>query len=253
MGLVDAYCHCGLSKYNPLPVLERVMSKAGIERAVLVQHLGEFDNSYIQSIVADAPEKFAGVCLIDWDDRDASAQLVRQAELNVFGGVRLSIESLEFNRPLWVQAVDLGLNIVVFSFENMVKKQNMLREFLDEHSNARLILSHLGFPNLQEDPHLEAHGHVFELAKYSGVYFQVSGMHMFCKYPYRAVWPAIDRALKTFGPERMLWGSNYPVVGQDDAYLAEVQLMKDACDGVIDAVELEKIVAGTALRLWFGN
>jgi L-fuconolactonase len=114
-----------------------------------------------------------------------------------------------------------------------------------------LILAHLGFPNPREDPQLAAHSRIFELAEYPGVYFQVSGMHMFCEYPYNAVWPAIERALETFGPDRMIWGSNYPVLGQDDAYLAEVTRMQDTLGGPIGRADLEAITAGTALKLWF--
>ncbi len=38
--LIDAYAHCGLSKYKPLPELEKAMNHAGVDRVALVQHLG---------------------------------------------------------------------------------------------------------------------------------------------------------------------------------------------------------------------
>ena len=250
MRFIDAYCHCGISKYNPLPVLEKVMTKGCIERAVIVQHLGEFDNSYIQSIVAGAPQKFAGVCLVDWDSEDAARQLVQWSETGFFRGVRLSIESLESNRPLWSKAAEIGLNIAVYSFENMITKIDLLKWFLDEYPGAVVIVTHLGFPDLEKDPQLKTHSRIFEMADYEGVYFQVSGMHMFCDYPYRPLWQMMEKALKYFGPDRMLWGSNYPVIGEDDLYIRETELMQTGEDRM-PCSGLEKISAETALKVWF--
>ncbi|GAH86647.1 unnamed protein product, partial [marine sediment metagenome] len=110
MNMIDGYCHCGLSKYEPLPVLERVMAKSNISRAVLVQHLGEFDNSYIKSIIDDDPQRFAGVFLVDHEKEDSIEKLIKWVETGSFSGVRLSIESLETNRLLWVESVRSGLN-----------------------------------------------------------------------------------------------------------------------------------------------
>ena len=44
--------------------VRKIMSEHGVSRAVLVQHLGEYDNSYIENVVARDPDRFAGVFLI---------------------------------------------------------------------------------------------------------------------------------------------------------------------------------------------
>ena len=55
MEIVDAYTHCGLRKYHPIEKIRHVMNLADVARAVLVQHLGEFDNSYIGNMVKNDP------------------------------------------------------------------------------------------------------------------------------------------------------------------------------------------------------
>ena len=45
--IIDSYTHCGISKYLPIEDVSATMDRAGVHRAVLAQHLGEFDNSYI--------------------------------------------------------------------------------------------------------------------------------------------------------------------------------------------------------------
>ena len=51
---IDGYCHCGISKYQPVDVVLRVMNKHAVDRAVLCQHLGEYDNSYLAEVVKDS-------------------------------------------------------------------------------------------------------------------------------------------------------------------------------------------------------
>ena len=105
-GLIDAYAHCGLSKYKPLSEVEQAMQLAGVDRAVLVQHLGEFDNTYIQQVVADSPYKFSGVLLVDHEQQDASARLHEWEQTGHFRGVRFLLEGLQSNPALWQAAVD---------------------------------------------------------------------------------------------------------------------------------------------------
>jgi len=40
MRIVDAFTHCGVSKYNPIEDARRTVQSAGVQRAVLVQHMG---------------------------------------------------------------------------------------------------------------------------------------------------------------------------------------------------------------------
>ena len=65
MEIIDAYVHSGMHKFQPIEAVADVMESAGVSRVVIVQHLGEFDNSYIGDIVEAHPEKYAGVCLVD--------------------------------------------------------------------------------------------------------------------------------------------------------------------------------------------
>ena len=46
--MIDAYVHCGQSKYEPVESVLATMSVANVDRAVLIQHLEEYDNSYLR-------------------------------------------------------------------------------------------------------------------------------------------------------------------------------------------------------------
>ena len=121
----DAYAHCGLSKWRPVEDVDRVMDRFGVPRAVLVQHLGEFDNTYIETIVAARPERFAGVMLVDTEADNARENLAQWAGKGRFRGIRLLARSLDANPTLWDDVARLGLNIIVCDTATLAKNKGV--------------------------------------------------------------------------------------------------------------------------------
>lgn len=160
------------------------------------------------------------------------------------------MESLEINRAVWQEAFNLGLNIVTDDIEGIVGRLRLLKGFLDNNPTAVIILSHMGYPNVKEASAFIKHRSIFKLSQYPNVYFQVSGMRMFCPYPYQPLWPIISQALESFGPDRMLWGGNYPVAGEEQGYVREVDLIRTGGLPIPSNV-IHKVICTTALRVWF--
>ena len=55
--IVDGYSHCGILKYQPVEVVLDTTAQAGVDRAVLCQHLGEYENSYLSQVVESRPRQ----------------------------------------------------------------------------------------------------------------------------------------------------------------------------------------------------
>ena len=49
--IVDDYTHYEILKYQPAEVVLVTMARAGVDRAVLCQHVGEYDNRTARSPV----------------------------------------------------------------------------------------------------------------------------------------------------------------------------------------------------------
>ncbi len=252
MEIIDAYTHCGLSKYEPIKQVARVMASAGVGRAVLVQHLGEFDNSYIAGCVASAPDRLAGVCLVDHTLPDAVSQLEKLANSGCFRGVRFPVQVLIDAPDLFDTAAKLGLVLVLYAPDGMGYVVESLNRFLDLHPGARVVLTHLGTPRMEEAPEFAGARRAFRLARHPGVYWQLSGMKMYCPWPHEPLHPLIADAFSAFGPERILWGSNYPVVGSELDYGRDLELLtQERLPIPPDAIPA--IAGGNAKRLWFGD
>lgn len=113
MELIDGYTHCGVSKYEPIERVAEVMAAAGVGRAVLVQHLGEFDNAYLGRVAAADAQRFAAVCLVDHQPADCVQTLERWAASGCFKGLRLTTDALAARSALADAAVDSGLILVL--------------------------------------------------------------------------------------------------------------------------------------------
>lgn len=89
---------------------------------------------------------------------------------------------------------------------------------LDSHPALRLLVSHLGLPPRCAQPPTLAEAAarlavVTALARYPSVQVKLSGLYALTDpghdYPHRAAWPYIETIAQTFGPGRMLWGSDF--------------------------------------------
>lgn len=252
MQIVDAYTHCGLSKYKPIEDVRRTMQAAGVERAVLVQHIGEFDNGYIGTVVTQDPEHFAGVCLVNHDTPDRMDRLRQLKASGHFKGVRLPTEALSAAPDLFHAAAELELIIVLYTPDGIVDFVEPLMEFLKDHRSVRLVLTHMGYPDVSQGPEFNRYKQVFRLAQFQGVYYQISGMKMFCLYPHETLYGLIKEAVEQFGTSRTYWGSNYPVVGDEEEYRKDLRLL---LEGYLPVPEeaIPAIAGGNAGRVWFAN
>ncbi len=250
MEVIDAYVHCGLSKYEPIERVRATMAAAGVSRAVLVQHLGEFDNSYIGSAVASDPEHLAGVLLVDHRADEAARTLEQWVSTGQFRGLRLTAEALVARAELFSRAADLGLVIVLFTPQGIRPILPQLLAALDERPSTRLVVSHLGNPILAEGRLCEESFDLEVLARFPNVFVQLSGMKMFCPNAYETLYPLIERIVAAFGTRRVVWGSNYPLVGTQEDYLADLRLLLEGRLPVPSAA-IPQIAGENARRLWF--
>jgi len=63
--------------------------------------------------------------------------------------------------------------------------------------------------------------------------------------------PYVEHALETFGPDRLLYGSDWPVVEQAGGHKQWLETLTDLLDG-LTAEERRDIFSGNARRIYFG-
>ncbi len=236
MPITDAYAHCGLRKYKPVEDLDAVMDRHGVARTVIAEHLGEYDNSYIESIVKKRPDRFAGVFLVDLDAPAAVDDITRWTKTGAFRGIRFTSASVLTHRRLWEWSAQLGLHLVV-SAPFPAAETAAINAFAADHPRTTLQLTHLGGPGFEKRPNIVV---------------QISGMHKEAQMPYSGLEKRIGALYDTLGPRRLVYGSNFPVMVEEKIYAAEIELLRTGKLG-IPAREMGDVMNGNAERLWFGK
>ncbi len=230
MVIVDSHCHVSPYWYEPVESLLFQMDQNGVEKAVLVQYMGQFNNEYQSQCARRFPGRFASVVLVDTHSPEAVDELERLVEQGA-KGIRLPPNTRSpGDDPLaiWRKAAELKLPVscggtsVDFASEEFAR---LVQAFPD----LPIVIEHLGSVNTPDDeiePH-EIDRKVFALSRFPNVYIKIHGLGEFCKrmkrvsepFPFEIPIPAtLEMAYEAFGPERMMWGSDYPPVSGREGY-----------------------------------
>ncbi len=250
MTIVDTHCHVGIQKYEPAESLLFMMAKNGVENAVLIQYMGNADNSYLVDSMEAQEGKFQAAMIVAADD-DGS-QIRKWAEQGIVG-IRLGLDSRADNAdPLihWRTAAELGL--VVSAPSRVVRLLgDDFREVIDTFPDLSIVIEHLaGVGSDAEIPYAEFK-EAMKLADRPNLSIKLPGFGEFCKVPlpFDPIPPLADLALEAFGPERMMWGSDYPPVSGREGYANSLRVPMDYFKELSED-ERAWIFGKTALRTW---
>jgi predicted TIM-barrel fold metal-dependent hydrolase len=181
-----------------------LLDRHGIERGVLVQpsFLGT-DNSYLLDCLAQHPDRLGGVVVLDPTAVDTTvldqlyASGVRGVRLNLIGG---EVPEMSAWAHLSDHMAALGVHI---ELQARGGQWTRLRPALLDWPGP-IVIDHCGLPEGPGDPGRHA---VRDLAARDNVWIKVSA-------PYRSPDDQASRfaaeLVETVGPDRLLWGSDWP-------------------------------------------
>jgi L-fuconolactonase len=239
MVVVDTHCHASLDWYEPIETLLYEMDRNGVDHAVLVQIMGQFDNDYQFECVRRYPGRFANVVLVDTDRPDALQQLERLAERGA-SGVRLRpTTSSPGDDPLaiWRTADRLGLTVSSGGSSAEFASAEFA-ETIGALPGLRIVIEHLGSVSRRDTDaaQLALRRAVFGLARFPNTFIKVTGLGEFSEralpvpggFPFvQPIPPLLEEAYAAFGPTRMMWGSDFPPVAAREGYRAALRLTQD--------------------------
>jgi L-fuconolactonase len=206
------------------PELEPQLKASGIDKTVLVQAMDSYEDTYYMFDVAAEHDWIAGI--VGWvpllKPDEAGKKLEEFTKNPRFKGMRHLIH--EEADPDWVvqDTVIEGLKVlasfrltfdVVAVFPNHLKHVPTLAEKVP---NLKMVIDHLAKPPYADADAMQVwREQLAAAARYPQVYAKVSGLNT--AIPNTDSWtaddikPAIDYALEQFGPERLMFGSDWPV------------------------------------------
>jgi L-fuconolactonase len=221
-----------------------VLDANDILGAVLVQVIFYgTDNSYTADVLKQYPDRFAGVCLVDPLLPDAPQRLEYEVREHGFTGLRLrpcadrasTWLSDPATFPLWEKAAELGITINLLSH---IEQLAMVPAVAERFPQVPIIVDHIGWAPLEEGPEGPALRHLLRLERYPSIHVKITDPWAISKeeaWPYRQAEPIYRRVFETFGPQRCLWGSDWPLVRHACDYEKALELYRGAWEWISDA------------------
>ncbi len=123
--------------------------------------------------------------------------------------------------------------------------------FCQRHDNSTLVIDHLGKPNIKETNPVVWRENVRELAKLPHVYCKLSGLITEADQGWIAsdINPFIEIAIELFTPERLLFGSDWPVCDLAGEY-SDVYSLIETNIKTLSLPEQAAIMGGNACDIY---
>ena len=238
--------------------LEPTIRKAGVDGVISVhaRQLAEetdwligmaHQNNFIKGVVGWLP-------LIQ---ADIEAYLEKYADEKNLKGIRHVIQGepdpafilrKDFNRGVSLLAkYSLVYDILV------VERQlpNTIR-FVDQHPDQVFVLDHIAKPLISRNELSPWKENIQELARRENVNCKISGMVTeadYQKWTPSQLQPYFEAVLEAFGPDRLLFGSDWPVCLVATTYNNWIDLVKNNISSLSET-ERGKIMGGNAVRVY---
>lgn len=242
----------------PIELLDQYLDEYGVERAVLVQPMypGE-DNSYVADRAAARPERYAAVCVVDPDRPGSDERLEYWVRERGCRGLRLRPhfprEAASFGDPrtfpLWRQAEQLGIVVTLLAGPEHLP---IVAELAGRFPGVPIVLDHLAYPDPTEGTEGVAFRRLLELASCKNVHVKVSGYYHFSRqpYPYVDCAPLFQKLVERLGPERLIWGSDFPHVLLKCGYRRALAL-HERVHTDLAKTDLDRILGNNAEKLYW--
>ena len=257
MLIIDTHCHAGENWFEPIEVLEFQMDRNGVDKALLVQHGGTFDNGYLFDEAAKRGDRFKVAVLVDPESEDPLGDLERLAEQGA-AGIRIAPDGEFVNAgpyDMWKRTGELGL-VVTCQGDPARFAADAFARVLDACPDTHVVIEHLAGIALAEPP-WEGYEGALKHAERDNTSIKVPGLGEICQRPLRLlpelefdyVPPLIDMAKDAFGAKRMMWGSDFPPAAGREGYGNTLRGVMEY-PAFADGDDLEWVMGKTAVRVW---
>ncbi|UGY17311.1 amidohydrolase family protein [Bradyrhizobium septentrionale] len=202
------------------------LAAAEIDGTILVQAAPTEAETAFMLDVAKGSDLVRGVVgWIDFDADDAATRIDAIAGRELLVGLRPMVQDIADDD--WLLRPELAAPLEAMAqyglvFDALVLPRHLPRlvQVVDRHPDLQFVLDHFGKPNLATGDIAAWKDDIASLAARANVVCKLSGLATEAAPNWQVadLREAVDHALECFGPQRMLWGSDWPVVNLAGGY-----------------------------------
>jgi L-fuconolactonase len=212
--------------------LIELMKANGVSKTVIIQVIHyRYDNSYLAGVLKRYPQYFQGVCRVDPLDPAAPDHLSRLINEERFRGVRLSPAANATGDwihgplmpPLWKRCSELKAPMTVLApITRMAEVGALIEQFPD----LVVVIDHMADCPVDQPRELEK---LIALRRYPKVFVKISHTWSLSRqpYPYLDAQEHVKRLHEAFGPQRLMWATDWPIVEAVATYAQALHVVRD--------------------------
>jgi len=210
-----------------------LMKANGVSKTVIIQVIHyRYDNSYLASVLQRYPQYFQGVARVDPLDPAAPDHLSRLTGQG-FKGVRISPAgnaagdwiSGPLMPPLWRRCEQLEVPMTVLAPITRIPEVGAL---IEHYPDLTVVIDHMADCPVEQPKELDK---LIALQRYPKVFVKVSHTWSLSHqpYPYLDAQEHVKRLHAAFGPQRLMWATDWPIVEQtpNATYANALRIVRD--------------------------
>ena len=200
--------------------LQPLLTQSGVSKTVLVQAAATIAETHYMLSLADEYDFIAGVVgWVDMESPDAAEQIVALSTHPKFKGIRPMAQDI--GDPKWLSKATLApafetLVAHGLRFDALVKSCHLdaLLTVLRRHPDLRVVIDHAAKPDIETGNTEQWTAKMAEIGSETDAYCKVSGLvtEAGACPNHKSLAPYFEHLYQCFGADRLMWGSDWPVV-----------------------------------------
>jgi L-fuconolactonase len=235
-------------------MLLELMKANGVAKTVLIQYIAyRWDNSYVADVLKQYPQYFRGVARVNPEDPAAPDHLSRLVKEQGFRGVRLSPAGNASGDwfkgplmpPLWRRCDELKVPMTVLA---PITRMPDAAALIEPLPNLTVVIDHMADCPINQPDELEK---LIALRRYPKVFVKISHTWSISRqpYPWLDAQEYVKRLYDAFGPQRLMWDTDWPVSEGRTTYARTLTVVRDEMKFLNDE-DKRWILSQTIERVW---
>jgi len=230
-----------------------LMKANGVSKTVIIQVIHyRYDNAYLASVLKQYRGTFLGVCRVDPLNPAALDHLSELTEQG-FRGVRISPSGDASGNwirgplmpPLWKRCGELKVPMTVLA---PITRMPDVGALLEKMPELTVVIDHMADCPVDHPAELEK---LIALERYPNVFLKISHTWSISKqpYPWLDAQEYVKRLHHAFGPRRLMWATDWPIIEDRSTYSKTLSMVRDEMR-FLNAENLSWILCKTIERVW---
>jgi L-fuconolactonase len=206
--------------------LAPLLHKTGVEATVLVQAAPTpAETAFLLDLAESTPFVAGVVGWVDLEARGATEAIARLAGRPKLVGLRPMIQDLADDAWMLRETLEPAIEAMIahdLTFDALVTPRHLpiLRAFALRHPDLRIVIDHGAKPDIAAGALEPWAGEMRAIARDTRLYCKLSGLVTQAAHGASDsdLSPFVDTLLEAFGPERLMFGSDWPVLARNCAY-----------------------------------